>query len=167
MSIQWGGSGIEKELFDQIRTLIPDGAIVIEFGSGKVSTKALAEHYNLYSVDENNTFIGLVSRVKYIHAPINDGWYDRKILKRCLPKQCDLILIDGPAGTGNRYGILHNLDLIQAKTIIVHDTNRRPEWILAETIAYRLNKQLEFKENWAIIQGEDKLDLGSSYKDFL
>lgn len=144
----WSGSGIEKECFDLIRSLVPDGGTVIEFGAGGVSTENLSKHYKLCSFESSLEYLA----GKIYYAPIVDGWYDRSVLEKVMPSHSDLVLIDGPSGTGNRYGVLHNLDLIRTKYIIVHDTDRAAEKTLAECIGLLMKKEVEFMNNLALIK---------------
>lgn len=105
-SIDWGGSGIEKCTFEYISNLIPHGSTVIELGAGMVSTLAFSSIYNLISVEHNPNFM-IYEGVKYIHAGIIDGWYDRSKLLSLPDHQ--MVFIDG----ASREGILKNLDLIK------------------------------------------------------
>jgi hypothetical protein len=144
----WSGSGIEKGLVDFIRSVVPDGRTVVEFGAGDVSTPILARHYKLFSFEDNILYTKNLAH----HAPLIDGWYDTEIVRSSIPPNPDLILLDGPSGTGNRYGVLHNLELISnAKYIIVHDTSRIAEKTLAKCIGLLLKRKVKFMDNWAVI----------------
>lgn len=137
-SITWGGSGIEKAVFDFIRAHVPAGSTVIELGAGYVSTLALSLSYSLYSVEHKAEFINKVEGVNYIYAPEVDGWYDLQMLEERLPAKDEqrLVLIDGL----NREGILGNIDLFNPSALfIVHDTYRQYE----RRVAARLGKLLE------------------------
>jgi len=148
----WGGSGIEKVVFDFIRSKIPNGSTVIELGSGRVSTKALSEVYILYSVEHNPEYANLYENVVYIVTPFTN-WYDRDILKEKLPPKelQKLILIDG----ANRKGILDNMDLFNPDALyIVHDTYRDAEKDLAFKLQEKLNRFAVFHtegDYWASI----------------
>ena len=48
--MDFGGSGITKELFEWFLLNIPAGGRVLELGAGHVSTKYLSERYDVYSV---------------------------------------------------------------------------------------------------------------------
>ena len=142
---KWGGSGIEKCLFDYILDKDEVGSTIIELGAGYCSTKAFSEFYNLYSIEENPSYVNLVSGVNYILANIKDNWYDREIVKQNIPKTHNLVFVDGPSGEGNRSGLLDNLDLFNENTIyIFHDTYREPEMLLAKDVAKKLNKTITF-----------------------
>ena len=151
---QWGGSGIEKSLFDFVKTQIKKDDIIIEFGSGYCSTKAFASLCTLYSIDDNRRYQNLSDNVKYIQAPLIYGWYDSETVVKNIPNHYSLIFIDGPAGAGNRNGILNNLNIFIDVPFIIHDIYRSEEETLAKNIASRLNKTCKFyKDNdyWAYI----------------
>ncbi len=152
----WGGSGIEKELFRFIEDNFFRGIRVVEFGGGYGSTPALASLYELYTVEENPSFISGDVNTTWIHAPIKNGWYDLDVLKEKLPKEFDLLFIDGPAGSGNRDGILDNLNLIPENCkIILHDTYRPAEINLSIKLAELLNKEPVFHHDndfWCLIE---------------
>lgn len=151
---QWGGSGIEKSLFDFVKSQIKKEDTIIEFGSGYCSTKAFASLCTLYSIDDNKGYQNIFDNVNYIHAPIINGWYDSEIIIKNIPSQYSLIFVDGPAGSGNRNGILNNLHIFKDVPFIVHDTYRAEEERLAKNIASKLNKTCKFyndKDYWAYI----------------
>ena len=138
--MNWGGSGIEKCLFDFICDLIPSGSKVVELGSGEVSTRALSEVYDLYSIEQDEKWM-ILPNVNYIHAPLVDGWFDRSKIK--LPVNYKLVLVDAPSGTGNRSGLLNNLDLFDMRSsFIFHDTDRDEERKLAEKFAEMTGNQI-------------------------
>jgi len=157
-NIVWGGSGIERALFEFILDKIPEGSKVLELGAGLCSTVAFATFYVPYSVDDNPNYIGLYKGVNYILAPRhNGGWYDRDIIN-AIPKDYAMIFVDGPSGH-NREGILCNLDVLDTNVpIIFHDTNRLPEKALAVDVSEALGKKITFYnskdhgDNWAVIE---------------
>lgn len=150
--MNWGGSGIERVVFDFIIQNVPIGSVAIELGAGHVSTKALCVPYVLYSVEHDEKYIGHYAST-YIHAPIVNDWYDRSKLIRMLPRKIDqkLILIDGI----NRRGILNNLDLFNRNALyIIHDTYRKEESDLALELAGALGRDYILHTNgdyWASI----------------
>lgn len=153
-SMEWGGSGIERFLFDFIVAKVPPGSKVLEIGAGICSTNAFSVTYDLTTVEQNQQYVGHFD-CKYIYAPIVDGWYDTEILKQELPADYDLIFIDGPAGEGNRWGFLENLDLFDtSKPMIFHDTYRDEERRLAQSVADKLGKPIVFNDHidyWAVV----------------
>jgi hypothetical protein len=149
----WGGSGIEKVVFDFICSRVQAGSTVIELGAGYVSTLALSLSYNLYSVEHKAEYINKVEGVNYIYAPEVDGWYDLDVLKEKLPPKDEqkLILIDGL----NREKITSHMDLFNPEALfIVHDTYRREEKLLAFDLERILKRKATFHTSgdyWASI----------------
>jgi len=132
MTIEWGGSGIEQVVYGFILGRINPTETIVEFGAGDVSTLVLRTYYNLYSVEHNEEFCGKYDGVNYIYAPIKDGWYDIDVLKKQLPKNPSLVLIDGC----NRLKHLEHLDLLSKETLyIIHDTYRDAEIELTQELA--------------------------------
>ncbi len=141
----WGGSGIEKCLFDFILKEFKEGSTIIELGAGYCSTKAFSNYYNTYSIDENIQYINLFPNVNYLHAPKKNDWYDRDLVKNFIPSEYSLVFVDGPSGEGNRNGLIKNIDLFKSNvSFIFHDTYRESEKNLAITIANNLNREVEF-----------------------
>lgn len=120
----WGGSGMVRECAEWICENIKEGATVLEVGAGAVSTQFLSERYTLHSIEQAGEWVGTYENVNYIHAPLHNDWYSLENLQR-LPKDYDLLLIDGPVG-GNRFKIMDHLELfnIENNFIIVDDTYR-------------------------------------------
>jgi len=152
---KWGGSGIEKELFEFILDEFEEGTTIVEIGAGLCSTKMFSMFFDSYSIEDNIKYVGTYGNAKYIHAPLKDGWYDVEAVKNGLPEKYDLIFLDGPLGSGNRRGFLKNIKLFNPDAkIIVHDTYREPEADLAKEIAEELGKEIQFFKNsdfWAYI----------------
>ena len=141
-----GGSGIEKVTFDYVSNKIAHGSIFVELGAGIVSSRAFSKIFNLHSVEQSQEYCGIYTDVKYIHAPIKNGWYDVDVLKSELPKNISGIFVDGPAGSGNRQGLLDNLDLFDLSSdamLIFHDTYHDEERKLAVNIANKLGLSIK------------------------
>jgi len=150
---------IDQGVLTAIRQLVPKGGRVIEVGSGD-GTEKLAERYEVYSIEDNEEWVGHCTDSKYIHAPLVElmnqstpySWYDPSVLEKELPASCDLILVDGPAGSENRQGLLWHLELFPLDAhIIVDDTLRDSECKLAREIAYLLNRPLHMFWNFCVI----------------
>lgn len=154
-SHKWGGSGIERCLFEFILNKIKPGSTILEIGAGYCSTLAFSKFYNLYSIEDNEAYVGF-SGVNYIHAPVINGWYNREIVSQKLPEDYQLVFVDGPMGEGNRSGILNNLDLLKKDCVyIFHDTYREGEKTLALAFAEKLNKSITFYSEgdyWAVVE---------------
>lgn len=157
---KWGGSGIERELFEFILNNFNTNSIIVEIGSGICSTKAFSTFYkNFYSIDDNPDYLNLYENVNYICAPLKYSsdhiWYDIDIVKNKIPEKQDLIFLDGPTGSGNRNGILKHLDILSPDVkIIVHDTYREAESTLANNISKLMNKKIDFYQTsdyWAYL----------------
>jgi len=151
----WGGSGIERVVYEYIKARVPAGSVAVELGAGHVSTPALASIYKLYSVEHNPLYCGLYPASTYIHAPVAGLWYNLAILAAQLPPvaQQALILVDGL----NRAEILNHLDLFNpAALYVVHDTYREAELQLAYDLGRALNKPVTYHTDgdyWASIDG--------------
>jgi len=128
-----GGFAISKELLDWILKNIPEGSTILELGSG-YGTKELVKKYNVYSVEHNEEWLNIAEESNYIYAPLENGWYDREILIKELPKKYDVLLIDGPPGLC-RENIIKNYDLFENMSyVIVDDTNRENDKKIADFI---------------------------------
>lgn len=142
----WGGSGIEKVTFDYITNSVKHGSTMVELGAGVVSTREFSKIFNLYSVEQDIKYCGIYQNVKYIHAPLVNGWYNIEILNKELPLQISCIFVDGPAGSGNRNGLFENIKLFNLTDdaiIIFHDTYRAEELMLAEKISNKLGMKMK------------------------
>ena len=148
----FGGWAIEEELFNKIREILSDGSTILEFGSGIVSEE-FSKYYNVYSVEHNKEWVNKYN-TNYIHAPLikyddlDYPWYDTNILKKDLPKDYDLILVDGPPAGRNitaRHGFYYNLDLfnLKDKILIFDDIEREGDYNHIKLVAEKLNKPFE------------------------
>lgn len=134
------GWAISTELFNWILENIPKDSTILELGSGR-GTRELVKHYNVYSVEHDVKWLNLVPQSHYIHAPLVDGWYDVEILKEKLPKQYDVLLIDGPPAE-KRIGVLKHLNLFKTDVpIIVDDSNRKLDRTIVERLIENTNKK--------------------------
>jgi len=152
-TVSFEGAGIPQEMFEWISSKIPENSNVLEFGAGYTSTKALSAKFNLYSVEHDPKFLGIYDS-NYIYAPLDPeyGWYDTIKLDELMEISPKLVLIDGPPGTGKRFGILKNLDLIKsADIIVVDDTNRPSERLLVELLAERLGMVCKNFKTWSYL----------------
>lgn len=152
-NIKWGGSGIEKCVFDYLINRFAKGTKMLEFGAGDVSTKAFSQYFELTTIEQMNEWIGRYPS-KYIHAPLRGDWYDRNYLLN-LPKDFEVIFVDGPLGD-KRQGVLNNLDLFNTDCVwVFHDIYRPTERKLAVDFANITNKKINFYEDcdyWAVVE---------------
>jgi len=140
-----GGWAISEELLYHIEQLVPKGSTILELGSG-TGTKELVKNYEVYSIEHNKEWVNFCKDSNYIYAPIREyndySWYDVSILKNTLPKNYDLIVIDGPPGSIGRIGFLKNIDIFNVRVpIIVDDTNRIREMELCNSLEELLSKK--------------------------
>lgn len=152
--ITFGGPGISKDMFDWIAEVVPDNGTIIEFGAGYTSTKVLSARFSLISVEHNAKYLDIY-QANYIHAPLDDeyGWYQREKLEVLRQIKPTVVLIDGPPGTGKRFGILKNLDLVKsAEFVVIDDTDRPSERLLAEIMAEQLNLKIHYFNGWAYLE---------------
>lgn len=137
---QWSIWSLSKELFDYIRSNLKEGKVILELGSGW-STGQLSNYYKMYSVEHDKKWLNLYN-TKYIYAPIVNNWYDCEILKKEIPNEYDLLLVDGPPEAIGRSKFLDNLDLFKPDVLIIFDdVNREKEYALMVQVADRLNRQ--------------------------
>jgi hypothetical protein len=137
---------LTPEVMSWIDENIQPDSVILEFGSGHGSIK-IAEKYKLWSIEHDSTWIGVSNSIyieaKIIANPISDkygerGWYDFESLSE-VPDSVELIIIDGPPGKIGRSGILHYLEeLPTCRWILIDDTDRNPEAILANELIKRL-----------------------------
>ena len=141
---------ISQEMFQWIRDNMEEGSTILEFGSG-TGTIELTKHYTVYSVEQNKEWVGKAPDSNYIHAPIINGWYHEGTVFSNLPSTYDLLLVDGPAGTGNREGIENYWNKFNLEVpILMDDTHRAKELSFAQRTADLLGKTLQ------IIPGHQK-----------
>ena len=145
----FGGSGIDKELYDYVRFTVPAQSVVVELGSGHVSTPRFSRVYRLYSVEHDKRFLDTSPGANYIHAPLQkDGWYDPTVLARMLPKRYAALVIDGPVVSSDRMGFCRHIGLFDPAAVwVFHDTNRPADLANYEEAARLSGKRhIEFDE---------------------
>ena len=137
----FGAWSIDQKLFDYIRSILQAGKTILELGSGWASGQ-FSKFYTLYSVEHDSRWLGKYD-TNYIYAQIKNRWYDPEILKRELPNEYDLILVDGPTGSIGRSGFYTHLDLFKKDVpIIFDDIDRKPEYALMILVAQKLNRDV-------------------------
>lgn len=149
---------ISKELYNKIIELLPNGReTILELGSGEGTREILKAGYTIYSVEQNEKWVGQFPPAIYIYAPIKNEWFDTERMKDKLPKEYDLLLVNAPVACNpsiakRRLGLLDNINLfknLKNKIIIIDDTNRKYEKQLAEELSKKFDKNVEyFKDSW-------------------
>ena len=159
----FGGWSINRNCYDAIRCILPEGSTILEFGSGAVSFE-LAKNYKVFSIENDKEYLNKYLNVNYIHAPIKDikpvsfclqhtRWYDKSVIKKKLVEiKYDLLLIDGPGPSKKgdlsqgRTPIYKYRDLINwEKPVILDDTHRALEWLITNRLSsFAVKKVLTF-----------------------
>lgn len=150
---EFGGSGITEDCFNWIKSNVPPGSPILEFGAGLVSTAKLSGVYKLTSIEHDEKYIGVFTS-NYIYAPLSpiDGWYDVNQLVSIENENFEMAIIDGPPGSGNRFGILMNLNLLKnCRVILIDDTDRPSERLLLQLLSKELNKDYVSFEHFSVI----------------
>ena len=154
---------IDLGVLTAIRQLAASNSTIVELGSGN-GTNRLVSEYTVYSIEDDEKWVGYCEGSNYIHAPLinlDDSeepvrWYDPAILKKSLPESYDLVLIDGPAGKKGRSGLLSNLHLFRTDVpFVIDDKLSRCISIcgnqVAREMAYLLNRPLYMFWNFSVI----------------
>ena len=150
---------IDLGVLTAIRQLIPTNSRIVELGSGN-GTNRLTKEYDVYSIEDNENWIGYCEDSNYIHAPIKkveyDGqeipWYDVEAIQNGIPAEYDLVLVDGPSGKIGRNGLLRNMHIFRSDVpFVIDDTLREHECQIAREMAFLLNRPLYVFWNFSII----------------
>lgn len=141
------GYAISEECMKWLIDNLPKDSTILEFGSGH-GTIELCKHWEVYSIENNKDWLN-VADSNYIHSELIDisderwgnfKWYDIQKLLPKIPNKYDLILLDAPEGNGRR-GFLKYLDKFNTNVpIIVDDTHREEERMIATVLGKELNK---------------------------
>lgn len=136
-SAGWGGGSMSEEVFETIRTLLPEGKTILELGSGWGSGQ-LAKHYKVWSVEHAIQWTDMY-HLNYIYAPLmkhkvqknypdSEHWYDTRVLELVLPTiDYDLLFVDGPPRP-DRPGIVKYWHLFHKTEVpIIFDDIQRPD----------------------------------------
>ena len=120
----------------------PPGTKILELGSGEGTKVLLDNGFFVFSIEQDSEWAFKYHK-DYILAPLkfnkvdNRWWFDPACLEGKLPRNYDLLLIDGPTRGFEaplleykdcRLGILEHLNLFNLDVpILVDDVNRDPE----------------------------------------
>jgi hypothetical protein len=150
----WGGWAIDVEIADWVtdRNL----KRVLMLGSGEGSLGLAERGHIVYAIEDEPDYLDKYEHenLNYIYAPLRPYhhkhhvdyfWYNHMILQEILPNY-DVLIVDGPLGSPNRFGIYHHFKLFKDNTpMIFDDVNRRVEYKAALLIARRLKKEMIIK----------------------
>lgn len=149
MESPFGEWYIDIEVFIWIFLRLPNGSTILELGSGR-GTGSLARLYKMYSIENEEQFLNK-QNTTYIHAPYKEYkpdtlWYDIQAIKDGVPKNYDLLLIDGPSSSV-RPNMLDHLELFDlTKPIVIDDLQENDLMKFAEKLAAIVNRKLEVME---------------------
>ncbi len=148
------GWALPNRAFQWIEENIPFGQNIVELGSGEGSSR-ISKNYELWSIEHNEAWLH-TSSSNYIHAEIipysvngsEGSWYNPEKIKQALPKEYDLLIIDGPPSTVGREGVLVHHELFSwSGYVLIDDTHRPQDKLLADQIASEKSlNQIHFTE---------------------
>lgn len=137
---------LPTEIYDYLCKIFPSGGNILEFGSGD-GTAILAQSFDICSIEHDEVWARkLVTTCHLIPIKPNElseannqlGWYDAEQVRKIIPSNLDVIIVDGPNGTIGRHGILSVLDSLPKNAVyIIDDVHREAELDL-------LNKFIEW-----------------------
>lgn len=139
-----------RAMQDKALELVGPHAHVLELGSGE-GTKRLVEMFRkVTTVEHDKQWLDVADGAEYLYAPLkpyHDSffyqatyWYDDRVIRRQLPSDYDLIIVDGPEGSHGRGGFHTYLDLFRTDVpILFDDVFRLWENRLMGAVAERLN----------------------------
>ena len=117
---------LPSEIFVYLCELFPGGGKILEFGSGD-GTRILAERFDICSIEHDEAWAEKLDTECHL-IPIKSnrvstengqtGWYDVDEVLKVIPKDLDIVIIDGPNGTIGRHGILSVLDSLPKALLI-------------------------------------------------
>jgi len=151
----FGGSGISRSSYKWIVDNIERNSVILELGGGLVSTRVLHQKYQLYTIEHDIDFVQLFPS-SYVYAPLHADyhWYSIDAIRKAnLPKNVDLLIVDGPPGHLGRQQILNYLrELPEPRFIMVDDTNRNTEMLLARNLSELLGGSLIVFDTFSIVK---------------
>ena len=136
---------IGEGILEAVQNLLTKESNILELGSG-IGSKSLAEICIVHSVEHDSRFLNIHDSVNYIHSPIVEikpfsefgetKSYDFQIISKNLPKNIDMVIVDGPPENYGRSGLLNHLEIFNENCIwIVDDVLRTKDQKLANYIA--------------------------------
>jgi hypothetical protein len=151
----FGGSGISRSSYRWIRDNVERDSVILELGGGLLFTRVLHQKYQLYTIEHDIDFVELFPS-NYVYAPLHDDyhWYSIDAIRKAnLPKNVELMIVDGPPGHLGRQQILNYLrELPEPRFIMVDDTNRTTEMLLAQNLSKFLGGSLIVFDTFSIVK---------------
>ena len=116
---EFNNIGISKELLEYIFGRWSGGAVV-ELGGGDVSTRYLAERYDITTVEDSPHWLER-HNARYVPAELVNGFYSQESIRNAFRgRAVKLLLIDGPANMRSRGRMVDfSEEFSAAETIIV------------------------------------------------
>lgn len=116
---------------------------ILELGSGK-STRELSKFFDVTAIEEDLAVVGVESRARYLHAPVDKGYYEKSVLRKALEdNEYDAIIIDGPKAFPGfrkrfiRLGFIGLFNFVRGNPLIViDDVQRIPELLLVLRLSF-------------------------------
>jgi len=132
-------------LQDKALKLVGPNSKILELGSGDGTHRLSKSFDSVVSIEHDEKYITEYS----IHVPLApykdphfteaSWWYDPVKLKKALPNDYDLIIVDGPKGNQGRAGFYTYLDLFKVDVpILFDDVYRMWDFRLMGAVANRL-----------------------------
>jgi hypothetical protein len=151
-----GSVSISNVVVDFIKSILPEGSTILEFGSGD-GTIRLSKYFKMYSVEnqpewmdrypEATTYINCSTKwydTEFTPPEMGStqrAWYNPNQLLSKLPEHYDLILVDGPGGHFGRGGFLKFLDSFNTSIpLIFDDVNRPAELELIQKVSEKVQR---------------------------
>ena len=145
---------IGKGILEAVNNLLTKESNILELGSG-IGSKSLAEICTVHSVEHDSRFLNIHESVNYIHSPLVEFKpfdefketmsYNFQIISDNLPKNLDMVIVDGPPENYGRSGLLHHLEIFNDNCIwIIDDVLRMKDQKLANYIALHF-KLLQYR----------------------
>jgi hypothetical protein len=132
---------LPPEALDWLSRRITLDHVVVELGSGEGSAQLASMCAALYSVEHDPEWLGRITGVNYIHAPLARNWYDPAAIERGLPAHYDCVIVDGPPDkVGRRSELLKHRHLFADVPFLFDDTHRPEEMQLAAMFAQERGK---------------------------
>jgi hypothetical protein len=149
---KYGGSGVDKEVIDWIRENVTHGSVILELGSGAVSTGNLSKQFTMYSIEDNANYVGQFKST-YFYIPLVNEWYKREHTQSVVMNLCySVLLIDGPSNENYRIHFLENYDLFDVSVPwIFHDTNRPTEREVVNSISTLTKKKIIYDGGFFVV----------------